>query len=122
MQQSAKQKAGIFHSLDKCPGLMTPWQPCLQRVQRESHSRQSVDRELHPVAKPQMANLDGCSMSCNHFSGKSVGNFVKCPGKKQSFGVLDPLTNGENQLTKEKKNQNQQYTYSCSGDSHYKKL
>lgn len=53
-----------------------------------------------------MANLDGCSMSCNHFSGKSVGNFVKCPGKKQSFGVLDPLTNGENQLTKEKKNQN----------------
>lgn len=50
-----------------------------------------------------MANLDGCSMSCNHFSGKSVGNFVKCPGKKQSFGVLDPLTNGENQLTKEKK-------------------
>lgn len=28
-----KQSAGLLHGLAKCLGLMTPWQPCLQKIQ-----------------------------------------------------------------------------------------
>lgn len=83
-----KQSAGVFHSLDKCPGLMTPWQPCLQRVQWHSRSRQRVDRELHAAVKSRVANLCGCSISCNHFSGKSVGNFVSILAKSRIWVCL----------------------------------
>lgn len=100
MQQIAKAEAGILHSLDKCPGLMTPWQPCLQRVQGHNHSGQRAA----PSSKASGCKFGGLLYyHATIFLVKVLDTFCKRPGKKHRFGVLVPLTNGENQPTKEKK-------------------
>lgn len=96
-----KQSTGVLHGLDKCLGLMTPWQPCLQKLQGHDRS----PRRAAPSSKASGGKFGWLLYIIQPlFWQKCWRLFASVLAKSTVFVCLPHFTNGDNQPTKEKRN------------------
>lgn len=96
-----KQSSGVLHGLDKCLGLMTPRQPCLQKLQGHDYSPQRAS-----TSSKASGGKFGWLLYIIQplFWQKCWRLFVSVLAKITGFVCLPHFTNRDNQPTKEKKN------------------